>query len=868
MLKIGSLFAERYSILAHIGSGGMADVYKASDTTTNDLVAIKILKAELSEDREFVSRFEVEGQAMASLHNNNVVRVFDVGRYRTTYYIIMEYVDGITLKDYIRRKGQLSPRETMAIASQAAVGLRAIHARHIVHRDMKPQNIILSREGSVKITDFGIAHDKQADKPSFQMRNAIGSVHYIAPEQAKGAKCDERSDLYSLGVCMYEMITGRVPFDKDTTVAVALAHMNENMVPPTKLNPACPIALEQIIFRCTQKSRDRRYHNVTELLGDLKIAVNNPRHDFEKHEEETLMRGDTQVFSDDEVEVIRGDKPLPEKRNMTVKPGNIQAVKRTPKQMPKTAEKANEEDENVSISGTFFDKFIIVLGIVIGAASLCMGIYIVASLSGWIQTSSIQPSNVITTTAYDPMDDITVQTKASDEYDSSNDAIVPNVIGLSVQEAISALQEEGLEYQISSLVVYSDEYKVGEVCKQSYKGNTIVPKGSTIVIAISAGTDKFEIKDTYVGRSLLNFKNDVEEFKDQFTIIYKSEYNDDYGPNVIVSIDPSSGIVKEGDKITVTYSLGSEYAPMPNLIGLDEETAKIKLEDLGLVLGSTSEQYSDTVKKGLVLYQQYEKGKSLKNGTIVSIILSKGAKEAELPDVTGLTEVKAIEALEKAGFTNYTIVKYYEDIESTTPVDPTKETVIPAHDPFTRNDYGKVVYMLPEAAEEVKQSEAITLYVLTKPEVLINVVGMTESNAEKALSVINVTPVFIYPASYTAADVLVVTKMDKEPGTEISTDNFSVRLTLAVGVPMVDLTGMTKAQAKNAVEALGCNAEFSVPSGVTDSDSLLVDFFEPDVQGYVAKNGTVKITLKSNGQTPPESSETTEAPTETSSEAV
>ena len=310
MIKVGTLFAERYNILEHIASGGMADIYKAEDIDEERLVAIKVLKPEFSDDREFVRRFQIEGKATSSLVSDNIVRVYDVGNVGAAYYIVMELVDGVTLKQYIRRKGTLSARETMAIAAQVAVGLRTAHSHHVIHRDIKPQNIILSKDGKAKVTDFGIAR-AITDETRTMNAATMGSVHYIAPEQAKGMVCDERSDIYSLGICMYEMITGRVPFDKETSIAVALAHMNETMVPPSDVNPNCPKALEQIIFRCTQKSRERRYHNCSELLADLKIAVADPNHDFEKQEQSDRMRYNTQVFSDEDVESIRkGDQSV------------------------------------------------------------------------------------------------------------------------------------------------------------------------------------------------------------------------------------------------------------------------------------------------------------------------------------------------------------------------------------------------------------------------------------------------------------------------------------------------------------------------------------------------------------------------------
>ena len=295
MIKVGTLFAGRYGVIQKIGTGGMAEVFKAQDVVENRVVALKVMKDSLASDEAAVRRFEAEGHQASELRHDNVVSVYEVGFSAGTHYIVMEYVSGIVLKEYIRKKGRLSARESMAISAQIACGLRAAHAHHIVHRDIKPQNIILSKDGKVKITDFGIARSigEETRKGKF----TVGSVYYISPEQAKGESCDERSDIYSLGIVMYEMITGVVPFDKDTTNAVALAHMNESMRPPSELNPDCPRALEQIIFRCTQKSSARRYTNCTELLQDLKIAVSSPDYDFEQKEKATLLKNKTMVFS-------------------------------------------------------------------------------------------------------------------------------------------------------------------------------------------------------------------------------------------------------------------------------------------------------------------------------------------------------------------------------------------------------------------------------------------------------------------------------------------------------------------------------------------------------------------------------------------
>ena len=254
MLKSGTYLGERYEIVGRIGSGGMADVYKAMDTKLNRFVAVKVMKPEFREDGTFISKFRREAQAAAGLANPNIVNVFDVGEDSGNYYIVMELVEGITLKDYIAKKGKLSVREATSIAIQVCMGLAAAHAQGIVHRDVKPQNIIISTDGKVKVTDFGIARAASSNTIS---ANAMGSVHYSSPEQVRGGYSDSRSDIYSLGITLYEMVTGKVPFDGETTVAIAIKHLQDEMEPPSKYTPDLPYSLEQIIATSSSRSLSR-----------------------------------------------------------------------------------------------------------------------------------------------------------------------------------------------------------------------------------------------------------------------------------------------------------------------------------------------------------------------------------------------------------------------------------------------------------------------------------------------------------------------------------------------------------------------------------------------------------------------------------
>lgn len=273
MIKLGMLIGGRYEVLEKIGTGGMSDVYKAKDQKLNRFVAVKVLKQEFSENRNFVSKFRVEAQAAAGLMHPNIVNVYDVGEEEGIHYIVMELVEGITLKKYIEKKVRLTTKEAISIAIQVAMGIEAAHNNHIIHRDIKPQNIIISKEGKVKVTDFGIA---KAASSNTITSNVMGSVHYTSPEQARGGFSDEKSDIYSLGVTIFEMLTGRVPFNGDTTVAIAIKHIQNPMPLMRDFVPEIPQSVENIVMKCTQKSPDKRYQSMAEMIADLKHSLINP----------------------------------------------------------------------------------------------------------------------------------------------------------------------------------------------------------------------------------------------------------------------------------------------------------------------------------------------------------------------------------------------------------------------------------------------------------------------------------------------------------------------------------------------------------------------------------------------------------------
>ncbi|MCD8241825.1 MAG: protein kinase [Lachnospiraceae bacterium] len=279
MIKIGTIVGDRYEILEKIGVGGMAEVYKGKDHKLNRYIAVKILKEEFRGNDAFVRKFKEEAQSAALLSHPNIVNVYDVGDENGIYYIVMELVEGITLKNYIERKGSLTIKEATSIAIQVSAGLEVAHNNQIVHRDIKPQNIIISREGKVKVTDFGIA---KATTSQTTTSNAMGSVHYSSPEQARGGYVDHRSDIYSLGIVLFDIVTGRVPFDWDSAVTIAVKHLQEEMVPPETYCKNLPSSLYQIIKKTTEKSPDRRYQDIGDLIADLKQSLMDPEGDFVK----------------------------------------------------------------------------------------------------------------------------------------------------------------------------------------------------------------------------------------------------------------------------------------------------------------------------------------------------------------------------------------------------------------------------------------------------------------------------------------------------------------------------------------------------------------------------------------------------------
>ncbi|MDE6313271.1 MAG: Stk1 family PASTA domain-containing Ser/Thr kinase [Lachnospiraceae bacterium] len=629
MLKTGVVIGERYEIIEQIGTGGMSYVYKAKDHKLNRYVAVKVLKSEFSENKGFVSKFRVEAQAAAGLAHPNIVNVYDVGEDNGLHYIVMELVEGITLKEYIEKKARLSVKEAISIAIQVSMGIEAAHNNHIIHRDIKPQNIIISREGKVKVTDFGIA---RAATSNTITSNVMGSVHYTSPEQARGGYSDEKSDIYSLGITMFEMLTGRVPFNGETTVSVAIKHIQDEMPSPRDYVPEIPASVEQIIFKCTQKSPDRRYDNMSLLIADLKESLINPEAAFvqiNKVDEEAA----TKMIREDEIrEIRRTTRPAMVRENPEEEKGY---VRRAERYVPEVEEEEEEDDE----LNPKMDKIVGILGIV-AAAIICIVILVAVGkvLGVFGSKTPASENNLIPTqnTEANLSAGAATPTKA-DVSDDENMVEVPNIIGMTEQEAKDALNEKGLGFSLNGTIA-SDVIEEGLIANQDVEAGTMVEKNTRILGVLSSGKASFNVKDV-TGKTEEEARRLLEEA--ELHVTTTESYDSSVGKGLVISMDPKAGTpVAKGDTISLVISKGSENAKVPNLYKMTEDAAKLALEAVGLKLGMVEETYSNSVAAGLVISQSYDAGTELEPGKTVNIVLSKGEEPAEVKIYRGSVNIQ------------------------------------------------------------------------------------------------------------------------------------------------------------------------------------------------------------------------------------
>lgn len=602
MLELGTMLSGRYEVLKRVGSGGMADVYMAKDHKLNRNVAVKVLKSEYVEDEKFLKKFETEAQAVARLSHPNIVNIYDVGMEDGINYIVMELAEGITLKEYIRKKGYLSPKETVEISTQIASAISHAHKNHIIHRDIKPQNILVSDTGIIKVTDFGIAKATSSNTVT-STATAMGSVHYISPEQAKGRFCDEKSDIYSLGITMYEMVTGHVPFDHENGVTIALMHLQNEITPPSQIRDGIPDSLEKIILKCTMKKPEERYQTADDLIADLRLVF------------EDTSGGYVGVVPaiDDSPTIMIDQNELTQRINTPKKDQKIQ------QEEPLKDEEQNayldEDDEEESGMNSKIEKLVIVLAAVVGAIILISIIVFVVKSSGVFKSGKSTTTTSIGTTA------------GSNDTESKK-YTVDNYIGMSLSAAREKIDGK---FKIKVEEEYSADYAKGLVIRQDPESDTELEEGKTLTLVVSKGTrteDKVSVPQV-VGKMESSAKSELEAAGLKVSV--KTKYSTDVAKGKVISQSPGSGNqVTKNSTVVITVSQGEKPETMvrvPNLRYFKESEARSELKNSNLVLGSVLTEYSDSVEKGLVIRQTVSSGSKVKEGTAVGIYVSLGPRQ-------------------------------------------------------------------------------------------------------------------------------------------------------------------------------------------------------------------------------------------------
>ena len=619
--------ADRYEVISKIGAGGMSDVYKAKDHVLGRFVAIKVLKPEFSEDVGFVSKFHTEAQSAAGLEHPNIVNIYDVGSEDGLHYIVMEYIEGITLKTYIEKKGRLTFKEAVSIAIQVGRGIEAAHNKNIVHRDIKPQNIMISTEGKVKVMDFGIA---RAATSNTIHSDVMGSVHYSSPEQARNGFIDGKSDIYSLGIVMYEMVTGRVPFDGDTTVSIAIQHLQEEMVPPSAYAPDLPISLEKIILKCTQKSPSRRYQNIGDLIQDLKKALVHPNEDFVTVV--PLMNQDkTRVISEQELNQIKRkqEDEYADNYDDTYEDeydddgydddGYDEYDGDEDGEYEDDYEDEDYEDENAGNGlNPKMEKAITIMGIVVAIIIVFIIIYLVGSFFGLFKFGSSKKADTQTETQTQTQ--VQTESDSESEEDDADKVTMIDVRGMTYDDAKDALNKVGLGI-FKNGTQSSDDYAEGEIVSQDVEKGEKVDKNTTIKVVISSGKGSVPVPDVS-GKSSDDATSKLEA--EGFKVSTDYKYSDTVAQGKVVETAPSAGTsAQKGETVTIYLSRGPEGTEMPNLIGQTEEQAKSTLNSMGCSVNVNTE-YNTTQEAGKVVGQSIDPGVRVTSGTTVTIAISKG----------------------------------------------------------------------------------------------------------------------------------------------------------------------------------------------------------------------------------------------------
>lgn len=582
---IGRILGNRYEIIEKIGGGGMSNVYKAKCNVLNRFVAIKILRDELTQDPDFIDKFKQESLSAASLTHPNIVNIFDTGIEGDIYYIVMEYVKGETLKNYIKRKGKLSEKEAVKISRQVAEALKLAHTNNIVHRDIKPHNILLAEDGTAKVTDFGIARASTSSTIN-NTSNVIGSVHYFSPEQARGGYVDEKSDIYSLGIVMYEMITGVLPFDADNHISVAMKQIQEKPALPSKKvkNINISKAYEDIIMKCLEKHQSFRFQNIDELLKKLDTLNGNIK----------TEKGESEIIDSPTIVIPAITDIIEVEENNVI---NIDLVDENSNNAFKSFFGADEQEYEI-IEKKPSNKKITIAAI--------LSALVLAVIGGIIGFKAL---------LYVP------------------EVPVPDLLGRSEEEAKDIIEDFGLIFKVSKRE-FSDEYGEGQVMEQSVDEGTKVKEKYPVEVVISKGAKVFTVPNL-VGRyaieaGIILSKEGLSEGE------VTEQNSDNYAAGQIIDQDPKANSpAKEKDKVNYVVSLGPKitYVKMPNVLNLNLEAAKLSITQHGLVVGEVNTEPSEEIEEGLVMRQSVTPEQEVALGTSVWLTLSSGKPETEEPPV-------------------------------------------------------------------------------------------------------------------------------------------------------------------------------------------------------------------------------------------
>lgn len=639
MIKVGMILGDRYEILEKVGMGGMAEVFKGKDHKLNRFIAVKVLKEEFRENDGFVKKFKEEAQAAAGLAHPNIVNVYDVGDENGIYYIVMELVEGITLKSYIERKSHLTVKEATSIAIQVSAGLEVAHNNQIVHRDIKPQNIIISKEGKVKVTDFGIA---KATTSQTTTSSAMGSVHYASPEQARGGYVDHRSDIYSLGIVLYEMVTGRVPFDGDTAVAVAVKHLQEPMVLPSTYNQEISYSLEQIIVKCMEKSPDRRYQDMEDLIADLKQSLMTPDEDFVKR-----------------VDLDSQAKTVVMKKENTAKVKAARKIEPVEEEEEDDEYDDDEEDDDDEELSPAVERIMTIAGIALAVIIVVVMLFFFSRMLGLGDKKNSEEDNKQQT------EDMADAEDKEDEKDNNgvNTVVMPNLLGKTMTEAKIELDNLGLGAPVLTGSEASNEYKEGEIIRQSIKAGERVEVGSTVeVVNAKAGTstttdtEKPEDKKeqatvpNVVGQTEANARSALEAAKLKVGSVTEANSDTVQSGYVISQGLTANSTVEQDTSVNLVISKGPNKVKVTDVIGHEESRATGELQGDGFKV-VVKDIYTDEMREGLVVSTSPSKGELVDPGSTVTISVSRGKEQITIPAVSvGMTFEQAVDELEDAGF--------------------------------------------------------------------------------------------------------------------------------------------------------------------------------------------------------------------------